>query len=91
MGLGTDVAGGYSFSMLDAMRAAVVNSKAIRMQTLALQDLARELVPQEGSAGHPVLSADPDSDLIDFRGAFWLATKGGAHALGLQVLYCTVL
>ena len=31
MGLGTDVAGGYSPSMLSAMRSAVITSKAVRM------------------------------------------------------------
>jgi hypothetical protein len=75
------MAGGYSPSMLEAMRAAVVNTKAVRMQTLSQQTLAREL----GARDHAVLQADPDTDLMDYRGAFWLATKGGALALGLQV------
>ena len=34
IGLGTDVAGGYSPSMLSALRSAVVTSKALRMQHL---------------------------------------------------------
>lgn len=34
VGLGTDVAGGYSPSMLSAMRSAVLTSKAVRMMRI---------------------------------------------------------
>ena len=39
VGLGTDVAGGYSPSMLHAMRSCVVASRALRMQRLAIMGL----------------------------------------------------
>ena len=35
VGLGTDVAGGYSPSMLNAIRMAVVNGRCLRAQKLA--------------------------------------------------------
>ncbi|TMW62067.1 hypothetical protein Poli38472_009560 [Pythium oligandrum] len=57
VGLGTDIAGGYSPSMLRAIQTAVLTSKALEItrQTTA----------------------------IDFKDAFWLATMGGAEALGI--------
>jgi guanine deaminase len=56
VGLGTDVAGGYSPSMANASRMAVVASRALK-------------------------STD---NVLDYRHAFYLATLGGAEALGLQ-------
>jgi len=56
VGLGTDVAGGYSPSMANSARMAVVASRA-------LQD---------------------ENAILDYRHAFYLATLGGAEALGLQ-------
>lgn len=70
VGLGTDVAGGYSYSMLDSIRQAVIASKAMRMQKIA----------QAGG----VPPSDVDSHLVNWKQAFWLATMGGAEALGIQ-------
>lgn len=56
VGLGTDVAGGYSPTIANAARSAVIASRALQ-------------------------SAD---DVLDYRHAFYLATLGGAEALGLQ-------
>ena len=58
VGLGTDVAGGYSSSMISSARMAVVASHA-----------------------HQQSTADVSS--LDYRHAFYLATMGGAEALGL--------
>ena len=74
VGLGTDVAGGYSPSMLSAIRNAVITSKTLRMQTLA-----------SGAPG------PADADLIDWKEAFYLATMGGAAALGIQVWFHCLL
>ncbi|GAB4822013.1 hypothetical protein N2152v2_009059 [Parachlorella kessleri] len=76
VGLGTDVAGGYSPSMLSAMRAAVLASKALHMQNI-LRD------------GNPMSAAlryqeEGDPDVLTWRDALWLATQGGAEALGWQ-------
>jgi guanine deaminase len=56
VGLGTDVAGGYSPSMTNAAQMAVVASRSLQ---------------------------DKDS-ILDYRHAFYLATFGGAEALGLE-------
>lgn len=77
VGLGTDIAGGYSPSMLSSMRNAVIASKALRMQAL------RE--HQESGMRGKLDAAAADKDLISWKEALWLATQGGAEALGLQV------
>lgn len=56
IGLGTDVAGGYSPSMMNSARTAVVASRALQN----------------------------DTSNLDYRHAFYLATLGGAEALGLE-------
>ena len=69
IGLGTDVGGGYSPSMLSAVRNAVIASKALRMQSIS-----KGLSPEEA-----------DKDLLNWKEAMFLATQGGAQALGIQV------
>jgi len=59
VGLGTDVSGGYSPSMLDAMRQAIIASKVTHF-------------------------ADSSRAPLDYQEAFYLATRGGAAALGLD-------
>ena len=58
IGLGTDVAGGYSPSMMVSARMAVV-------------------------ASHAYQQSVRDVPCLDFRHAYYLATMGGAEALGL--------
>ncbi|TYZ65833.1 hypothetical protein PybrP1_001560, partial [[Pythium] brassicae (nom. inval.)] len=65
VGLGTDIAGGYSPSMLRAIQTSVLTAKA-----LEIRDAAAE-------------SARPRRQ-FDYKDAFWLATMGGATALGLE-------
>lgn len=60
VGLGTDAAGGWSTSILDAMRHAVVTSR---------------IVAEKDAAPRKALS---------WREVLYLATKGGADALGLE-------
>ncbi|KAF8806802.1 Metallo-dependent hydrolase [Phlegmacium glaucopus] len=72
VGLGTDVAGGYSLDIMNAMRQAVVVSRM-----------------REGSR---VMGMDAeismDSKLsIDWKEALFLATRGGAMALGLHGIF----
>jgi len=60
VGLGTDISGGYSPSMLQSTRDAVI-------------------------ASHSIEHCDSSGDhAIDYRHAFYLATLGGAIALGLS-------
>ena len=66
---------GYSPCMLHAIRTAVVASRALR--SLSFQ----------GRHGAPLPQPELDkanSVALDFKGGFWLATVGGARALGLE-------
>lgn len=63
VGLGTDIAGGYSIDIMNSMRQAVAVSR--------IRDGTRKL-----SGGERSLA-------IDWKDALYLATKGGATALGL--------
>ncbi|KAF7687627.1 guanine deaminase [Silurus meridionalis] len=59
LGLGTDVAGGYSSSMLDAIRKAVDTSKALCIQDAQLQPLSyKEAFRLATLGGSEVLSLD---------------------------------
>lgn len=68
VGLGTDISGGYSPSLLDGCRHAISSSKALQSGVHA--HLPRE---ERGAPGAP----------ITHREAFYLATAGGAEALDL--------
>ncbi len=67
-GLGTDISGGYSSSIFENARQAVI---AARMLTSGVNP---DTAPEK--RGSPGLE-------IDFAEAFWLATRGGAEALGV--------
>jgi guanine deaminase len=69
VGLGTDISGGHAPSIIDNCRQAIAASRAL----------------EEGV--DPALAANErrrPGQRIDFREAFWLATAGGAEALGLD-------
>ncbi|MDH5344962.1 MAG: guanine deaminase [Gammaproteobacteria bacterium] len=68
VGLGTDIAGGASPSILQNCQVAVTASRALEDGVDPTQSSDRR-----GTAGAR----------IDFREAFWMATAGGAEALGL--------
>ena len=70
--LGTDVAGGYSPSMLSSIRNAVITSKAI-------QNGFPTIVETTQPPGQKEVPTD-----FSFKHAFWLATVGGAQCLGLE-------
>ena len=72
VGLGTDVAGGYSLDMMNAMRHAVAVSRMREGSRMMMMDGTTTV----------------DSKLsIDWKEALFLATRGGAMALGLQGLF----
>jgi guanine deaminase len=71
VGLGTDISGGPSASMFDAMRGTVMASRMLETGTDPAQP-----AEARGAAG---------TARIDFRDAFHLATAGGGAALGLPV------
>lgn len=68
VGLGTDVSGGYSPSMLDAIRQTVIASKLVSIG--------------HGSDAAGV-ALDVAHDALTYAEAFHLATVGGAESLGL--------
>ena len=70
VGLGTDISGGASPSILDNCRHAITVSRALEDGVDPALDAGRR--------GRP-------ASRIDFRTALWLATAGGADALGLPV------
>uniref|UniRef100_A0A383W514 Amidohydrolase-related domain-containing protein n=1 Tax=Tetradesmus obliquus TaxID=3088 RepID=A0A383W514_TETOB len=134
--LGTDVAGGYSPSMLQAQRMAVVNSHALKAAALmygtwrALEQQRKtdeqqqqqqqqqskrqrldeqqqqqqqqpsdsgpqQLQPAEGATAgakraasthnlNPAVAAAAAAHMLTWEDALWLATAGGAAALGLR-------
>lgn len=65
VGLGTDIAGGYSPSMLRAIQTSVLTARALEIQDTT------------GGDG-------PSRRQFDYKHAFWLATMGGATALGIE-------
>ncbi|NKN39760.1 guanine deaminase [Agrobacterium sp. a22-2] len=71
VGLGTDISGGPSASMLENCRAAVTMSRLLET------GVDPNLPPDQRASGRPAR--------IDFRQAFHVATAGGAKALDLPV------
>lgn len=75
VGLGTDIAGGYSSSMLDAMRQAIVASRVSCMGGGSAPD-----ADSDKSAS----TADANNQEITYTEVFYLATMGSAEVLGLH-------
>ncbi|KAI0801950.1 Metallo-dependent hydrolase [Irpex lacteus] len=75
VGLGTDIAGGYDISIESAMRYAVTVSR-IREGGMVMARSKKELSDEKEEAKQPLS--------IDWKEALYLATRGGAEALGLQ-------
>ena len=72
VGLGTDVAGGYSLDIMNSMRQAVAISR--------MREGERNMRPEADGAGERNLS-------VDWKEALFLATRGGSLALGLQGMF----
>ena len=70
VGLGTDIAGGPSASSFDSMRWAVASSRALADGV---------------DAGKPAAERGIAGSAVDWKTAFYCATKGGADALDLPV------
>jgi guanine deaminase len=92
VGLGTDVAGGYHPSMWHSARTAVVASHALQQQQDQREEPTSPAMGAESDKTAPAtVTASPsatdngnDTQVLDYRHAFYLATLGGAEALGLQ-------
>lgn len=80
VGLGTDVAGGYSIDIMGAMRWAVGVSRLLEGARL-------ERSGWEASSGAKDREINPAIDTrgvqVDWKEALYLGTRGGALALGL--------
>lgn len=72
VGLGTDVAGGYSLDIMNSMRQAVAVSR--------MREGERNMKPETAGTDRRNLS-------IDWKEALFLATRGGSLALGLQGMF----
>ncbi|KAH8114374.1 hypothetical protein DFH11DRAFT_1766669 [Phellopilus nigrolimitatus] len=83
VGLGTDVAGGYSIDLMNAMRNTVLVS---RMREGARSE-AEQGANQAGlNSGGGTNEQDNDGSVnVNWKEALFLATRGGAVALGLSV------
>ena len=76
VGLGTDVAGGYSPSMLSAMRSAVIASKAVRMLHI---DAARRQAERSDPSAAPAVGTPPAKEGSAAAGAC-LCSKLAPHS-----------
>ncbi|KAL5501697.1 hypothetical protein ACEPAH_8957 [Sanghuangporus vaninii] len=77
VGLGTDVAGGYSADIMNAMRSAVMVS---RMRVGERRERHLEIEKREGTGEEEEGEEDVS---INWKEALYLATRGGANTLGL--------
>lgn len=77
VGLGTDIAGGVSPSMLASARQSVVSSRA------AVHEAARAIKGQ-GRPWDEANQAAEAAHALNWRDGWWLGTAGGARALGLD-------
>ncbi|KAL7565555.1 hypothetical protein ACA910_003828 [Epithemia clementina (nom. ined.)] len=95
VGLGTDVAGGYDPSMFHSSRMAVVASiscdheEKVQQPEYQQQEQKQDIAAGEDSSAitkrRKVTTSMPTTqNAMDYRHAFYLATLGGAEALGLQ-------
>jgi len=92
VGLGTDVSGGYSCSILVAAREANMVSRTLAALVLEAENTSlessgvREAVPNASNAAqkqHPSVSEN-DRKKLSVEEVLYLATRGGAACLGLS-------
>lgn len=77
VGLGSDIAGGCSSSMLESIRQCVIASRTASFGRPLNEDA--NVAPQA-----PAAETVPRSDPLNYSEAFHLATMGGADVLGLK-------
>jgi len=77
VGLGTDVAGGYSLNIMNAMRHAVAVSR--------MREGSRNTVQSSDQSSQHNATISMASLAINWKEALYLATQGGIQALGLPL------
>ncbi|KAM8960564.1 guanine deaminase [Pelodytes ibericus] len=89
LGLGTDIAGGYSVSMLDAIRKAIETSKVIfmekqkrKIENEKMRTSYKAKYEDNGTGSDPKM--DNDYKVLSNQEAFRLATLGGCEALNID-------
>lgn len=82
VGLGTDVSGGYSVSMLVAAREACMVSRTLAALVAAEEVEEVVSVPREGEGERKVSVSDRIK--LSVEEVLYLATRGGAACLGLS-------
>ena len=89
VGLGTDIAGGYSIDIMNAMRQVVIVSRMREgARVMASKADRTKRTGEEADASKADQSSSTGENeerslSIDWREALFLATTGGAAALGL--------
>jgi guanine deaminase len=86
VGLGTDIAGGYSLDLMSVMRQAVIVS---RMREGFRRSSGHSEGVGDGYAGSGGIGKMDKSLAVDWKEALYLATKGGMQALGFPSIWHT--
>ncbi|XP_072260258.1 guanine deaminase [Pyxicephalus adspersus] len=94
LGFGTDVAGGYSISLLDTIRKAVETSKILFMEkqkrqkeTNEINKLQKEKLDTDKvnvNGKDSILEMETEYKVLSIEEAFQLATLGGCEALSID-------
>ncbi|XP_073399835.1 guanine deaminase [Dendrobates tinctorius] len=90
IGLGTDIAGGYSISLLDAIRKAIETSKILFMerskdgQDNDEKENEKQLNEINRDAQNGPRSTEFNAKVLSYKEAFRLATLGGSEALSID-------
>lgn len=89
MGYGTDIAGGYSADIMNAMRTGVLTGRGReggRKETEnedSHENSEEDSITDEGQAS----SVGTRSLAVDWKESLYVATRGGAIALGLKGMF----
>lgn len=84
VGLGTDISGGYSASILVAAREAAMVSRTLAGLTVEEPEVEKEDLPGEDGVRATHSTSAKDRKKLSVEECLYLATMGGAKCLGLE-------